>query len=809
MWADLRSALRLLRKNPLLSLTAILSLALGIGANATIFTYAETLVLRTPPVREPRQMVELWSFSRLPALPFGGYLPLSYPEYKDYARQNRSLSGIAIYSPYVIANWNRSGVLRSLQGQVVSADYFAVLGVNPVLGRGFTAAEGVVGARPVAVLGYSTWQQQFGGARDILGQTLRLNGHDFTIVGVAPRGFNGLFAGLSAAFYVPASQSGGMGLAGALTSRGNHSWLAVGRLKPGVSRAAAVADLDLIAQQMRTEYPQDELKDLAVRATPLGAVPYAFRQPVNGVVALLAIIVALVLLIACANAANLLLVQAQGRQRELAIRGALGAGRWRLARQALTESVRLAVLAGVAGLWIAGWLAPLLLKLAPSGAPAATLQVGWPIALFTFALALATGLVTGLAPAWRGARASVAAALRQGSPGSGASRARLRNLLVAGEIAVSMIVLAGAGLCLRSLNRARRINPGFDVAHVLLAQDVDPSLLGYQGARAASFLDAMAQRARQLPGIAAVSRINYLPLQGSESDTSMNIPGLPPPPGQDGFDVQYFEVGPGFFAAMGTPLDAGRDFNPQDLPRAGHLIVVNQAFAARFWPGQDAIGKEIDLQSQGKATVIGVVPTGRYRTLGEAPRPVFFQLHRFDSRATLVARAAAPPAALLPGFRRALTDLDPDLPADGILTGAQFMRVPLLLSRLTAILLAAFALLALALATVGLYGVVAFSASQRTREFGIRLALGARAGSVAGLVVGQGLRLALAGVAAGAVISLLALRGLAALLYGISASDPLTLTAVALLLLAVAAAASYWPAWRATRVDPLVALRCE
>lgn len=810
MVADLRSALRLLAKNPVLALTAILSLALGIGANATIFTYANALLLGKPPVAAPHRLVEVWIYSRLPGLPFNGYLPVSYPEYQDISRQTRSLSGLAIYSPFQPANREREGVIRPLVGQVVSTNYFSVLGVNPVLGRGFTRDEGIIGARPVVVVSYSLWQRALGGKRAVLGETMRLNGHDFTIVGVAPHGFNGLFAGISSSFYVPTSQADIMGLYGSLNSRGNHSWLAVGRLRPGVAGSAAEADLDLIFRRITAQYPKDEIKDALARTTPLGLVPYVFRQPVAGVMGLLAVIVGLVLLIACANAANLLFVQAQGRQRELAIRGALGAGRWRLARQALTESVVLALLAGVAGLWIASWLAPLILKLAPPSVPVmAEVIIGWPVVLFTFAIAFLTGLITGLAPAMRGTRAGVMQALREGTPGAGQARSRLRGVLVAGEVAVCMFVLAGAGLCVRSLAQARKINPGFDAAHLLIAQQIDPQSLGYRGERAAALLHQAEQRARQLPGITSVSWINYPPLQGSESDTSIDIPGLTPPPGQDGFDVQYFQVGPRYFATMGTRLLAGRGFTPQDVAQAGRVLIVNEAFAQRFWPGQNSIGKEVDLRSQGKAAVIGVVETGKYRTLGEAPRPVFFRLQKFDTAATLVARTAGDPEALLMPLRRALTEVDPNLPGDSVLTGAQFMATPLVVSRITAVLLASFAGLALLLALVGLYGVIAYSVGQRTREFGIRIAMGAQAGSVAKLVVGQGLGLALAGVVVGLGASLLLLRGLSALLYGVSPSDPVTLAAVAVLLLALSAMASYWPARRAMRVDPWRALREE
>lgn len=814
MWPDLRDSIRALRVRPGLALLAILSLALGIGANATIFVFTNYLLLSPPPVSRPARVAEIWTHDPLPTAPFNGFVPLSFPDYQDVARQNQSFSGVAIYDPLVHANWQRGAQERSLYGQVVSGNYFRVLGLNPAPGRDFTAAESAgQAAAPAAVISHKFWQQVWGGDPDVIGKSLRLNGRDYPIVGVAPKGFSGLVAGGEANFWVPLGAAAPLGEAADQT-RGDRRWFAVGRLQSGATPATASADLGLIARRLDAQYPRYEPANMGFRATPLGRVPYIFRQTVSGATALLTLLVALVLLIACANAANLLLVRAAGRRRELAIRGALGAGRGRLARQLLTESVLIALLAAVAGLLFADWLAPLFLRLAPPDFQVkADLSVGGAVIAFSVGLALLTGLATGLIPAWRGAREDLVAGLKQGSARSGHARSRLRGALVVGEVAVCAIVLIGAGLCLRSLGRARRINPGFDAAHLAVVQDINLSALGYhEGPRALAFSQKLTREAAGLPGVEAASWVSALPLGLSESDTEITVPGYQPEAGMAGFSVQLDWIAPDYFRAMGTRLLAGRAFTAADIPRGDQLVVVNQAFADRFWPRQDAVGRTLTFVDHGRpvaATIIGVAPTGKYRSLGEAPRPFLFRLETGPEQGTLVVRATGDPRALLGPLRRLMAGEDPGYPITGIETGTEYMASPLLAARLSAILLGGFAALALVLAVLGLYGVISYSVSQRAREFGIRLALGAAPDHLARSVLLQGARLGLWGVAIGGAAAWGMMRLLTAILYGVSPGDPLTFLAVACVLIAVTAVASLAPALRAARSDPLTALRAE
>ncbi|MGH9467770.1 MAG: FtsX-like permease family protein, partial [Terriglobales bacterium] len=587
---------------------------------------------------------------------------------------------------------------------------------------------------------------------------------------------------------------------------------AVGRLRPGVTVAEASAQMNMIQQRIVREYPKDELPTFGGLAAPLGMIPLPFRGFATLGVMVMEVVVGLVLLIACVNAALVLLAQALGRQREWALRAALGAGRGRLVRQGLVHSVLLAIVAGGAGLGIARLLHPLLLRLAPAGFPLAPPQgLQWPVVAFTFGLALLVGILFGLAPALQGARVRILDFIKNGTPGAGASRSRTRSGFIIAQMALCVVILVGAALCLRSLLRARAINPGFDTAHLIVAQ-VNPQSAGYSGAGAHAFLLRVRRAVDAIPGVAAAGYTSMQPLQNGESDTQVLPPGVAPGPNNSGYRVEFTMVSPDILHAMGIPLLAGRGFTEADVGSGRNLVVINEYLAHHFWPNGSALGQTLRETGPGNnasMTIVGVTPTGKYSSLSESPRPYMYRLDSMGFPATLMIHVAGNPESFLPLVRRTLQQLDPTLLTNGIETGAGYMQAPLFTAHFTGILLSGFGLLALLLAIVGLYGVMAAVVAQRTREYGIRMALGADAGSLLRLVLGQGLRLALWGVVAGVILAALLTRSMSALLYGMSPADPVSYIAAVVLVVAVAVLASLVPALRATRVDPLRALRWE
>lgn len=808
MFRDFRFAVRMIRKRPWLACAIVLSLALGIGANAAIFTYAEALVWRKPAVAAPGRLLEFYSHAAGPGAVYGGYIPLSYPNYRDFRDRNQVFSSTAMYTIYY-ANWRHHARETSLEGVLCTAHYFSTLGLQPAMGHFFTPADDAGTGKPVVVLGYQFWHNHLGGRASVLGQALDLGGHPYTVIGVAPRGFAGLWSGYRTDFFLPITAAPFVGLSTLMQQRDQFINFAFGRLKPGVTPAAAQANLQVIAQHLARTYPQADARLGAVVA-PLGAVPAYFRGQVASKAQWLWIVVALVLLIGIANAANLLLVQASSRRRELAIRAALGAERGRLIRQTLTESVLLALIAGAISLLLVRFVLPLMPKietwakipLHPSGA----------VIAFTFGLAFMVGLLFGIAPALRSAGADLTGPLKEGSAGAGQARSLLRQGLVVGQVALCLVVLVGAGLGLRALWTATRINPGFDAGHLLYVRDgvIDPASRGLTGAQASAWMEQIRQAALRTPGIQAAAYTLWLPLQGSVSQDYMSIPGEPPPPGDRGFQIDDIPAGPDFFAAMGIHLLRGQGFTRADLRRQDLPVVVDQAFAQRFWPGQNPIGKSFTMLQDPprRAVVVGEAATGKYRSLTEAPRPFVYYLQDFNAApAALILRAAHPQAELRPLVRR-LGPLDPRLHSvDDLQTGKAFMALPLAPARSAAKVLTALAILALVLSIVGLYAVMAYAVGQRTREFGVRLALGETPGRLLARVVGQGVTLAVLGIIIGVAIALASLRLLAASLYGISPADPATYVSMVVLLAAVAALASYIPARRAARINPVQALR--
>ncbi|HYV29861.1 MAG TPA: ABC transporter permease, partial [Candidatus Binatia bacterium] len=647
----------------------------------------------------------------------------------------------------------------------------------------------------------------------VVGKTLTLNGHSYTVVGVGPASFRGLETGLVPDFWAPIIMQHEIAPGNDLLANRNAYWVFLaGRVKPGVTPGQAQAEMSVLTRQLTQAYPRgDKAWDAAISSI-VGVAP-EFREFVVPFTALLMAVVGLVLLIACANAANLLLAQASGRVREMAIRSALGAERSRLIRQVLTESILLSLAAGGVGFLLAIWSSPLLLRLKPAMLSFITLdlQPDWRIIGFTLFASLLTGFVFGLAPALRSSKVDVVSRLKGEAHGGFAKRS-LRGALVVIQVAVCLVLLTSAGLCLRSLLNAQSIDPGFQIDNRLVVS-LNVQILGYSEDRGRTFYQQVLDRVKAVPGVRSASLANYLPLGFTRLGVTVAIDGHRPPPGSPGIPVGLAAIAPEYFQTMGIPLLRGRDFGPQDTSEAPGVAIINEAMARRFWPGQDPIGRQVtfDFGNRPSFEIVGVVRTGKYHSLRETPEPFMYRpIAQFYSyRTTLIVRTANDPGPMLATVEREIHDLDPNLPVIGAETMRDYMKLPLFPARAAGILLGAFGLLALALAVTGLYGVVAYVVSQRTREIGIRMALGANQAEVLNMVLRQGLVLALAGVTLGVIMSLAVTHVLSKLLYGIRSTDPATYVAVSLVLMSVASLASYVPARRATKVDPMVALRYE
>jgi len=695
-----------------------------------------------------------------------------------------------------------------VQGQLVSGNYFSLLGVNAELGRTISPGDDQLGSpRFAVVLGHSFWQRQLEGDPGVVGRTLVLNGAVFTVVGVAPPGFTGLVVATEPDFWAPlATQAQFTHDKGRIADR-NGYWLIVGgRLGPGADKVKAQAEMHVLAHQLELDYP-DSNKNMDAMVYPATLVPGPYRGYVRAFTGMLLAVFALVLMIACANAASLLLARATGRAREMAIRSALGAGRGRLIRQMLIESLLLSSIAGLAGVGLAWWMSRLLLGLKPASLPI-TLDVplDWRVVLFTVLVSLATGLIFGLVPALRSARVDASPLLKEETQTAGLRKSKLRSLLLIGEIATCVVLLTGATLCVRSLMHANSIDPGFDTQHIAVAT-LDPGSLGYSSEKVTGFYHGLMDRVLALPGVTAASYANHLPLGTSREQTSA---GRHLGPDSEHATVDVFRVDPGYFSTMGITLMRGRDFTQResDSPQPD-VVIVNEVLARELWPGQDPIGKRIALGGEKTTSeVIGMVKAGKYRTLGEGPVAAVFR-GTLPPERTLVIRTSGDARALLEETRRAVQTVDPLMAATGLQTIEDYMALPFFPARATGLLLGASGVLAAVLTAIGLFGVIAYVVSQRTHEIGVRMALGARDTDVLRLVMRQGLFVTLAGLSIGLVGAIAGARLLAPLLYGIGANDPATLAGVALGVTVVAMLACYVPARRAMQVDPAVALRYE
>ena len=812
--ADLRYAVRTLRKSPGFAAAGILTLALAIGSNTAVFSVVNGVLLRPLPFAEQDRLFMLAEQSRQ-----GAFRPPSYPTFLDWQAQASAFAGLA----YVRGGGQRlagpEGV-QSIPASFVSPGFFATLGEPPLVGRLFTQDEEQSGAH-VTVLSYDLWQARFGGDPAILGKTLSLTAGVFTVVGVLPHDV-AYPPWATEQLYVPIATVAATDRA--LTQRGFHAdCRIIGRLKPGVTREQAKADLDGVAQREAASYPGFNADWTRVALFPLRD-EILFNTTPQLVV--LVVAVGLVLMIGCVNVANLTLARAGARGRELAIRAALGAGRGRVVRQLVTESVVLASVGAALGVAGAYGAIAVLQRAAPSVLPRLeTVEVdGWVLA-FALGVTIVTAVATGLLPALRAARPDLTDSLKEGTSGAGTghARQRLRAALVISEIALAVILVVGAGLLVRSLWQLRAVNPGFDPQSLVTFYISPPPLRAKDPARLAALYTQVEDAARQLPGVTSVALTNFTPLSAGGLPSPVEIPGRASDPLHDP-QVWFMTVSPGYFRTMRIPVRAGREFSEADLA-PGSAVVVNEAFARAFWPGLDPIGRQVTLHKavQGRSdfgepmpsTVVGVVGDVHHFGLDTPPEPqVYVPFTRnVWGHMMLVARAATAPAGLMTILPRTVRQVDPDIPmtlgGGTSAVGTMDVTGGLASRELDTWLLGGFAAAALILAAIGIYGLLAYSVAQRRHEIGIRVALGASRGEVVRLVVEDGMRLAAIGIALGAGGALVLTRLLAALLYGVGASDPGTFAAAATLLSLVALLACYLPARRATRVDPMIALRAE
>jgi len=803
---DLRYALRTLRKNPGFTAVAVLTLALGIGANTAIFSVVDAVLLRPLPFKEPERLVMIWKSNPQRGIP---YMFASPPEFADWREQNRAFEGI---SAFTLADLNLAGGAEPerVHGVRVSANLFSLLGAEPTLGRAFRAEEDQPAGPRAVVLAHSLWQRLFGGSPRVLGETLALDGETHTVIGVMPRGFQfpppialeGIASPLPAELWVP------LRLHPDPTARGAHYLSVIGRIRGGISPATAQSDMTAIARRLAQEYPRTNAGwDIAV--VPLTEQVFGKVRP--ALVALLGA-VGFVLLIACANVANLMLARGAARQREMGIRAALGAGRGRLVRQLLTESALLALLGGVAGLLLSRWAVPLVTALGPAGIPRLEeVRADWALLGFALAVTALAVLLFGLAPALEASRPQRLAE-GFGGRGSGASPAphRLRRALVAAELALSLILLVGAGLLFQSFLRLRSVPLGFQPENVVTLSVRLPQATYREDQQRVRFFDEMHRRIAALPGVRSAGFINTIPLGSDRQGTVFVVEGRPaPPPGQEN-RANFSLVSHDYFRAMGIALVRGRLFTAGDAAGTEPVVLVSETLVRHYFPNEDPVGRRLILA--GPRRIVGVVADERHDSLEAGFRPNLYLPYAQAPGArslTLVLRSGGDPALLVPAVRAQLRELDPGLPLYDVRTMNQVLTVAAAQPRLQTCLFLVFAGIALALAVVGVYGVVSYSVTERFHEIGVRMALGARAPEIFGMIVRQVMRLALAGITAGLAGAFLLTRYVSALLFEVSAADPLTFAAVPLILAVTALSACCVPARRATKVDPMEALRYE
>jgi predicted permease len=810
-WQDVRYGFRLLRRSPLFTLTAVLSLAIGIGANTTIFSVASALLLRPlPGLAEADRLVDIGRTQD-----GGGFDTTSYPNFQDIKERATSLSGVYAYrvEPQPISLSDGRDAER-IYGSPVSGGYFKTLGSTPARGRLLNDGDDKAGGPPVAVISYELWQRRFGGAPETVGRTVTFNSNPVVIVGVAPAGFQGTTVMRSDAWVPLTLASIVAPRLGADIFKSRASvWLVMGgRLKPGVSLAQAHAELDAIGKALQAESPREN-RGKGLKVLPSSVVP-GETDSVRGFLAVLLGIVALVLLVACVNLAGMLLARASTRRREIAVRLAIGAGRARLVRQLITETVVLFAAGGVVGLILTRWLTSLLLAALPTlPVPLGfNITVDWRVVTFAAAVSFIAAALSALVPALQASKPDQVPALKVDNAGRG-GRLRLRSAFIVAQVTISLVLVIAGGLFVRALGRAASIDPGFDQANVDVIS-MDLSLSGKKEADALAFADELRMRVLAMPGVQAAAFASDLPLDGGRQGFgSLRVPGLQPPPGQTSFPADWNAVSPDYFKTLRMRLVSGRDFTAADAAGAPGAIIINETMARSVWQTTDVLGRQFETDAIGTKTsimtVVGVAPDAQVDTLGGRIRPFVYvaEAQRYASRVSLLVKSSG--ASMIPAVRGLLREMDPNLPVTTALPLEQVTALTLIPQRIAGAVAGSLGVVVLLLAAIGIYGVTSYSVDRRTREIGIRMALGANRSTVLRLVIRQGMVLTAIGVAIGLAAGAAGAQVLRSLLFGISALDPIAFGGAALLFGAVSLAASYLPARRATRVDPMIALRAE
>lgn len=804
---DLRHGARKLVKNPGFSAVAIVSLALGIGANTAIFSMVNTAALRPLPIDRPEQIVALANVHGN-----RGFPTFSYPNYRDFRDRNDVFDGLIGYR-FAPLSISHDGTNERLWGYVVTGNYFDVLGVKAAYGRAISPEDDrAPGAHPVAVLSYDCWQRRFGAQPDAVGKDIIVNGRNYTVIGIAPEGFFGTEIIAAPEVWFPMAMQEQIEVGDSwLEKRGVENVFLQGRLKPGVTAGQARSQLNAIAAQLADEFP-DENDGMRVMVSAPGFMGGLMRGPVIGFTGFLLVVVGFVLVLACTNLANLLLARVADRRKEMAVRLALGAGRLRLVWQLLAESLLLAAIAGVCGCVFAYWLLQAAMRFKPPVDVPLLIDfhIDYRVLIFACFISLATGVLFGLAPALQATKVDLQTGLKDETPLSGFRRSWFKSGLIVFQVALSLVLLVGGGLMLRALQQAQTMNLGFRPENAVEAS-FDLRLQGYDDARGLEFQDRLLDRVRQMPGVQAAGLIDLAPVDLHFTRRAVFVEGQASERDGDAPQAMASRVGPGYFQAMDTRLLFGRDFTKQDDDKATRVAIVNETFARRFWPDQNPIGKRFSQRSADAPMleVVGVVQDGKYAGLNESPQPWMCRplAQAYTGGTTLIVRTTADPQQTIASIRNEFRQLDPNLPLASAKPLVDRLAMPLLPARLAAFVLASFGLLALALAAIGIYGVMSHAVARRTREIGIRMALGAQASDVLRLALSQGMILVLIGVGIGLSAALGLTQLAKGLLFGVSATDPLTYVGVAVLLTGVALLACYVPARRASRIDPMLALR--
>lgn len=807
---DIRFGLRAMLKNRTFTLVIVIVIALGVGVNVAIFSLVNAALIRPLlAVHDPDQLVEVFTGSSSQP-----YATSSYPDYVEYRNQNQVFSGLFAHSP-VQVNLNTDGSSEMMLGELVTANYFQVLGVSAAIGRTLLPEDDQTpGGSPVIVINHDLWRNRFGSDPNIAGRPISLNGRSFTIIGVAPKGFVGTNLGFTRQFWVPMlMQEQAMPGSKMLENRGAN-WLQIsGRLKPGTTLEQAQSNLTTLSNQLVQAYPDtNQGRIVTVVPSDSAGIPPTSRAAFLQTVRIAMGVVALVLLISCANVASLLLSRSIARRKEIAIRLAMGAGRARLVRQLLTESIMISLIGGALGLMLALWLSKLLLTFSLPFFNPDTFNVGLDWRVFTFALVISivSGIIFGLAPALQFMKPDLVSALKDDQQLRHIGKYRLNTLIVAFQIALSLVLLIAAGLFVRSLRHSQAINLGFETNKVVV-MPLELRLNGYASAEGNLLYRRMVERLESLPGVESVSLASIVPLSGSSSQTGILVPGFSPPPGKEYFPMDYEIVGPKYFQTMGIPLLKGRDFTLQDVQDTPPVVIINQTMARNFWPNEDPIGKEFSNVRKTKYRIVGIAGDTKYRDLWSEPSALYYIpfLQRYSSKMNFLARTSGDPKDSLTALTREVHELDKNVPLAKA-TELKEEIAKLIEPQKTAMIFAAgFSLLALMLAILGLYGVMSYSVNQRKREIGIRMALGAKKREVVGLVIKRGMVPVVIGLALGVVGAFLMTRFLKTLLYDVSVTDPVTFVVSALGLIVAALIASYIPAQRATKVNPITTLRQE